>query len=90
MKVLAECCTVLSPLGGLHIEIPIGGVNPNVAHCYGFRRGELLKMLKSQGYDVLDYVHRNGIERVVARKQAARPGSLLMRFRDLLRKRHDK
>ena len=71
LRVLGECHKVLGPEGVIHIEIPISGLNPQTAHCYSFRRGELRRMLRSRGYKVLNHAyqfwHKN--ERLVATKQ---------------------
>jgi|GEM_PF-5721742 len=83
-QVLAECCAVLKPDGGLQIEVPIGPVDLQTAHCYRFERGELRAMLKSQGFRVVDCLRKKDTERVVAKKAPARRRSFFAWLRNAL------
>lgn len=71
-KVLDESWTILKHGGGIHIEIPISGLDMHHAHCYSFSRREVGKMLRRSGFKLLDYKHKGalfgGMERVVAQK----------------------
>jgi SAM-dependent methyltransferase len=73
-KVIEGCYSALRSNGGVQLEIPLENADRQSAHCYRFAEGELSSLLKSVGFEVLDYRHWDGKERVIAKKKTNSTG----------------
>lgn len=76
-RVLREIHTILRPGGGVHLEIPISGLDLKTAHCYSFQQGELLNMAQAAGFRILNTTYKDGDERIAAVKEPVGKMTLL-------------